>query len=190
MARARWGRRSRSTRTARSRMTRRARRRSELLAQGQSAMDTFSYRASDGHGGTGTATVTMTVAGTLHQAPAVSGIESSALQYDAGTPARAGHLEPDDQRPDDHDAGGRDGVDQLGARRGRGRAGVHEPERDHRQLQRDHRRADADRQRRRSPTTRRRCARSPTATRNGASPTTGTADDQPSRSTTGWPRTT
>jgi VCBS repeat-containing protein len=55
------------------------------LAQGQTATDTFTYRANDGHGGTGTATVTMTVSGTLPQTPVLSGIEPSALQYDAGT---------------------------------------------------------------------------------------------------------
>jgi VCBS repeat-containing protein len=59
----------------------------QALPEGQSATDTFTYRANDGHGATGTATVTITVAGTLHQAPALSGIEPSTLQYAAGTPA-------------------------------------------------------------------------------------------------------
>ena len=94
------------------------------LPQGQSATDTFTYRANDGHGGTGTATVTVTVSGTFHEAPTLSGIESSTLQYDAGTPGRAGHLEPDDQRARRHQPDRRDRVDQLRARLERGCAWV------------------------------------------------------------------
>ena len=57
------------------------------LSNGQSTTDSFTYRATDAHGGTATATVTITVAGRAHRAPALSGIESSTLQYTAGTAA-------------------------------------------------------------------------------------------------------
>ena len=61
----------------------------QALPNGQSTTDTFTYRVNDGHGGTGTATVTITVAGKAHRPPALSGMESSTLQYDAGTPGAA-----------------------------------------------------------------------------------------------------
>ena len=58
----------------------------QALNENQTAVDSFTYRANDGHGGVGTATVTITVTG-AHKPPVLAGIETGALQYDAGTAA-------------------------------------------------------------------------------------------------------
>jgi VCBS repeat-containing protein len=58
----------------------------QALPSGQSTTDTFTYRADDGHGGTGTATVQITVSGP-NRPPVLANIEGSTLQYAAGSPA-------------------------------------------------------------------------------------------------------
>ena len=55
------------------------------LQQGQTATDTFTYQASDGYHDSNSATVTVTVTG-VNDPPVLANIESSTLQYDAGTP--------------------------------------------------------------------------------------------------------
>ena len=57
----------------------------QALGRGQTATDSFTYRANDEHGGTGVGRVTITVSG-VNRPPVLSGIESSAVSYDAGTP--------------------------------------------------------------------------------------------------------
>jgi VCBS repeat-containing protein len=57
------------------------------LLQGQSATDTFGYTVSDGYHTT-SATVTVTIHG-VNDTPVIANVESSTLQYDAGTPAVA-----------------------------------------------------------------------------------------------------
>ncbi|RNL63791.1 tandem-95 repeat protein, partial [Nocardioides marmoriginsengisoli] len=63
----------------------------ESLAAGETATDTFDYTVSDGHGGTDTATVTMTITGS-NDAPVIAGLEGGALAYTenaAATPITA-----------------------------------------------------------------------------------------------------
>ena len=59
----------------------------QAVLNGQSTTDSFTYRANDAHGGIGTATVTITLAGRAHRPPTLSAIESSTVQYTAGTAA-------------------------------------------------------------------------------------------------------
>ena len=68
-------------------MTRRSHRALQAVLNGQSTTDSFTYRANDAHGGIGTATVTITLAGRAHRPPTLSAIESSTVQYTAGTAA-------------------------------------------------------------------------------------------------------
>jgi VCBS repeat-containing protein len=58
------------------------------LQSGQSATDTFKYKANDGFSDSGWATVTVTINGT-NNAPTLSGIETTAVSYQAGDPAAA-----------------------------------------------------------------------------------------------------
>jgi VCBS repeat-containing protein len=58
------------------------------LQGGQTATDTFTYKASDGFQDSGSATVTVTITG-VDDAPTLTGIESSALSYRAQDPAVA-----------------------------------------------------------------------------------------------------
>ncbi|MFC7503971.1 beta strand repeat-containing protein [Nocardioides sp. GCM10030258] len=63
----------------------------ESLGAGQTVTDTFSYTVSDGHGGTDTGLVTITVTG-VNDAPAIANIEAGALAYTenaAATPVTA-----------------------------------------------------------------------------------------------------
>jgi VCBS repeat-containing protein len=57
-----------------------------ILQQGQSATDTFTYQASDGYHSSSSATVTVTISGVNDPPPVLSNVESSTLQYDAGSP--------------------------------------------------------------------------------------------------------
>jgi VCBS repeat-containing protein len=61
----------------------------QALAVGQTVSDSFTYQAIDQFGGAATGTVTIRVTGTVHHPPVLSGIESSTVQYAAGTPAVA-----------------------------------------------------------------------------------------------------
>ena len=54
------------------------------LIRGETAVDTFTYRADDGNGGTATGTVTITVTG-ANKPPVLSNLEPTTLAYDAGT---------------------------------------------------------------------------------------------------------
>src|SRR5262249_4976920 len=58
------------------------------LAPGQTATDTFTYTANDGHVDSNAATVTVTITG-ANLAPVLSGIEGSALPYNTGDPGAA-----------------------------------------------------------------------------------------------------
>ena len=58
------------------------------LTQGQSATDTFTYIATDGNQDSDSGTVTVTITGS-DDAPVVSGIETTPLSYQSGTPAVA-----------------------------------------------------------------------------------------------------
>jgi VCBS repeat-containing protein len=58
----------------------------QALAAGHVAVDRFSYQATDGHGITGAATVTVLILG-VHDPPALSAIEPGTLHYAAGSPA-------------------------------------------------------------------------------------------------------
>ena len=106
------------------------------LPNGQSTTDTFTYRADDGRGGTETATVTITVAGTAHRAPTLSGIESSTVQYDAGTIGAPVTLSLAISAPDDTDLTGAtakissglvSGEDALSFNAGNGITGSYDP---------------------------------------------------------------
>ena len=55
------------------------------LQQGQTATDTFTYQVSDGFHDSNSATVTVTITG-VNNPPVLSNIESTTVQYDAGTP--------------------------------------------------------------------------------------------------------
>jgi VCBS repeat-containing protein len=59
----------------------------DSLQYGQTATDTFTYEVSDGFHDSSPATVTVTITGPTTAAPVLSGIETSAVDYDAGTPA-------------------------------------------------------------------------------------------------------
>jgi VCBS repeat-containing protein len=58
------------------------------LTQGQDAFDTFTYKATDGSQTSNSATVTVTITGS-DDAPVLSKVETTALSYQAGTPAMA-----------------------------------------------------------------------------------------------------
>lgn len=58
----------------------------QALASGHVTIDSFTYGASDGHGGTAAATVMVLVIG-VHRPPVLSRVEASTLQYSAGSPA-------------------------------------------------------------------------------------------------------
>jgi VCBS repeat-containing protein len=57
----------------------------DSLQQGQTATDTFTYKASDGFHDSNSATVTVTING-VNDPPVLSNIESTPVQYDAGAP--------------------------------------------------------------------------------------------------------
>ncbi len=119
-------------------------------AQAATSARTVSFQVNDGASAnnlSNTESRAVDVAPVPHIAPVLANIETSAARLHRGQRPGRCHRDADGEFGRRDHAGGRDGVDQRGVRRGRGLARVHEPERDHGQLQRDDRGADAGRHR-------------------------------------------
>ena len=104
----------------------------QALNEGQTAVDSFTYRANDGHGGVGTGTVTITVTGAHKPPVSLDRDGSAAVRRRNGSGTH--HLDPGRDRSGRHATHRGDRHDRLGFGRQRGHDGVSQPARDLRQL--------------------------------------------------------
>lgn len=74
----------------------------DALDTGESLSDTFTYSISNGHGGTDTGTLTITIKGTTDNRPPVTGDDSNSITKDAVPDTVSGNVLTNDSDPDGH----------------------------------------------------------------------------------------